>query len=214
MSLESLISRLRGVLLEKHPQGIIVEVGGIGFGLQVPLSTFETLPEAGEETALLTWLEVKEDSLALYGFATANERDLFNLLISVKGIGPRIALEILSYASPTQFLKAITSEDDRFLSGIPGIGKKTAQRLIFELREKVDRIPGAAAVPGGGAPEGVEPNVFVDAVSGLVFLGCTQQQAEDAVTKALDEVGGDLPVEQIIREALKFRKGQSGNTSR
>ncbi len=196
-----MIAHLKGKLAKKSPAETVVDVGGFGLRLLVPLSTFRRLPDEGENVSLLTHLHVKEDALDLFGFATAAERTIFRALISVSGIGPKLGLAVLSGLSPEIFHRAVVEEDLGLLTSISGIGRKTAQRMIVELKEKLSgmdvRSIGAVAEPGH---EDVG-----DAVLALVSLGVNRASAREAVLKARREGGDDLPVEELIRRAL--RKG-------
>lgn len=199
-----MIEVLEGTLLAKSPQKVVLNIGGVGFGVQIPASTFHALPDEGENCRLWTFLAVRENEINFYGFATREERELFLILQGVKNVGGRTALDILSHVSPDRFVGAIVAEDLVSLTRIPGIGKKTAERLIFELKEKITKLeiePEAAAaaskIPLGSLAE--------EAVKGLIFLGCNLSVAQRAVTKAHEIVGPDAPVEILIKEALKHR---------
>lgn len=197
-----MISRLRGSLVEKLPTRAIIDVEGVGYELQVPVSTFERLPEPGGRVTILTHLVVREDALLLFGFATADERDLFRLLITVSGIGPKIALAVLSGIDVGRFRRALADRDVDLLRTIPGIGKKTAERLVVELR---DRLP----VVGEESPEeraagalGCPVEVYRDAVAALVSLGYTQAAASAATRKVLAAAAGTLELDELVRRAL------------
>jgi Holliday junction DNA helicase RuvA len=192
-----MIDFLRGEIVTKLPTEVVLRVGGIGYAVQVPLSTFESLPDSGE-TTLLTYLQVREDGLRLFGFATAAEREMFLLLLSVAGIGPGIALMALSGSSVDQLRESILTEDVNALTRIKGIGKKTAQRIVVELLEPVKRISAVAALPAASARRNLE-----DAVLGLMSLGYSRNQAQNAVGRAAEVVGTAAKTEDLLREALK-----------
>ena len=194
-----MISYLSGTLAEKHPTHVIVDVGGVGFFVQVPISTYERAGLIGQPIKILTYLNVREDALQLFGFMTEGERDLFELLISVSGVGPQVAQKVLSGVSVNDFKKFVAAGDGRRLTTIPGIGKKTAERLVLELRDRIGEVRGEeAAGSSGRAPTGKAQ----EAVLALVALGATQAAAERAVGAVLDEEG-DLTVEQVIKRALR-----------
>lgn len=190
-----MIVNLTGVLLEKEPGHCVVDVGGVGYGVRVSLSTFSQLPDAGREVTLPIHTYVREDQLVLYGFATANERELFCKLISISGVGPKIALAVLSGLPPDDLVEAIGSGDAARLSGIPGIGKKTASRMIVELK---GMLPDDLKV--GGA-SGATRSIRGDAVSALMNLGYPKAQAESALDKV--ELTDDTTIEEAIRTGLK-----------
>lgn len=194
-----MISYLSGTLAEKSPTHLVVDVGGVGFSVQVPLSTYERAGQVGQPIKLLTYLNVREDALQLFGFLTEGERDLFALLISVNGVGPQVAQKILSGVTVNDFKRFVAAGDGRRLTTIPGIGKKTAERLVMELRDRIGEVQGVEEErPGGRRPAGRTQ----EAVLALVALGATQASAEKAVAAVVDE-DGDLPVEQVIKRALR-----------
>jgi Holliday junction DNA helicase RuvA len=196
-----MISYLSGTLAEKGPTHLVVDVGGVGFSVQVPLSTYERAGQVGQPIKILTYLNVREDALQLFGFLTEGERDLFELLISVNGVGPQVAQKVLSGVSVNDFKRFVAAGDGRRLTTIPGIGKKTAERLVVELRDRIGEVRGAEEAegrPGGRRPGGRTQ----EAVLALVALGATQASAERAVAEVVDEEG-DLPVEQVIKRALR-----------
>lgn len=188
-----MIGRIQGRLLEKNPPQILVDVHGVGYEIDVPMSSFYNLPEVGGEVTLLTHFVVREDAQLLYGFLTAREREVFRLLIRISGIGARTALSILSGMSVDMLAQAISAQDTAMLTRVPGIGKKTAERLVLELKGKV-----GAALPGvvlGAASNDARSDV----VSALVALGYSEREAL-AAAKRLPE---DISVSDGIREALK-----------
>jgi len=198
-----MIASVRGPLTAKTPTAALIQVGGITLRLQISVSCFETLPAVGKEVHLLTYLHVREDALQLFGFADETERGLFENLISVSGIGPRLATGILSGATASRLREAIEAGDVEFLVGLPGVGKKLAQRLLVELREKftpgaMTRVPAASGTPGA-----LHVGTGGDAAAALVSLGFTRPQAQTAVQEALHELGSDASVEAVIRRALR-----------
>jgi Holliday junction DNA helicase RuvA len=197
------ISAVRGPLMAKTPTAALVQVGGITLRLQISVSCFETLPAVGKEVHLLTYLHVREDALQLFGFTDEIERGLFENLISVSGIGPRLATGILSGATAARLREAIEAGDLDFLVSLPGVGKKLAQRLVVELREKY--APGALTrLPvSSGAPGALTSGMGGDAAAALISLGFTRPQAQSAVQEALTELGTSATVEDVIRRALR-----------
>ena len=195
-----MIAFLRGRVLEKQPNRIIVDVAGVGYDVAVPLSTFYAAGEAGAEISLRIHTHVREEQLALFGFATALELTVFERMIAVSGIGPKLALSVLSGIEPREFVAAIQRADLGRLTRIPGVGKKTAERIVVELR---DRLPKAVEAAGGGvAPPSPEDAMQEDLVSALSNLGYHRQ----AIDKALDKVLSDNALtrfEDMLRASLK-----------
>jgi Holliday junction DNA helicase RuvA len=193
-----MIGRLQGLLLEKRPPQLLVDVRGVGYELQAPLSTFYVLPPEGDEVTLLTHLVVRDDAHVLYGFASEAERSLFRHLIRVNGIGARLAITILSGVSPDAFVRCIREDDATTLTRLPGIGKKTAQRLLVEMR---DRLTGEVWQVRGTVDGLVAANdAMQDAVSALVALGYKLPEAT-RMAQAVD--GTSLTSDQILRLALQ-----------
>lgn len=193
-----MISFIRGKLVKKTPTHIEVETNGVGFKLWIPLSSFEALGDVGEDVFVLSYLHAREDVLRLYGFATEEERSLFLLLISVAGIGPRLAQGILSGIPVADFKTAVENQDITALTSAPGIGKKTAERLILELKEKItESMPDRGVVPSPAASTCEE-----EAVLALVSLGFKQGIAKERVQKVLREDPA-LTVEETIRRSLR-----------
>ena len=186
-----MIGRLAGRLVAKHPPQVLVDVHGVGYELDVPMSTLYQLPPAGSEVSLLTHLIVREDAHQLYGFATEPERALFRKLLKISGIGARTALAVLSGMSVSDVKQAVTQQDGGRLTRIPGIGKKTAERLLLELKDKLDMA--VVAVPADTSPAGS------DIVNALLALGYNEKEAHSAV-KNLDAT---VSVTEGIRHALK-----------
>jgi len=197
------IAHLRGRLFEKSPNRVVVEVNGVGYDVAVPLSTFYGLGEAGADVALRIHTHVREDALALYGFATALEQDLFERLIGISGIGPKLALAVLSGIEPIELMRAIERGDVARLTGIPGVGKKTSERIVLEMKDRLPRLQPAAVAAGA-----VEPPSAVrdDVLSALVNLGYHRPLAEKAVAaalKALPDEGFERTLKQALRELAK-----------
>jgi len=194
-----MITFLKGKLVDKRPTHISVDVEGVGYEINIPLSTFDRLPDIDEPVKLLTHLYVREDTHRLYGFMTEQERELFRMLLSISGIGPRMGLAILSGGPIERFKAAVAGGDAGLLTAIPGIGRKTAERIILELKEKLGGLDEFVA----GAPETKEPREYGDAVLALVSLGYKQKASREAVKKALASGEKELNVEELIRQALK-----------
>jgi len=194
-----MITFVSGELLSARPTSVVVGVNGIGYEIIIPLSSFERLPGRGENVTVLTHLQVKEDGLVLYGFLTEEERSLFRMLIGVSGIGPKIAVTILSGISPANFKLAVGEGSAGMLASVPGIGRKKAERIIMELKDKV----GAMEIPSAEGAIAAEDHVVGDAVRALLSLGYTRVEAHKAVTAAAGRGGRINDVETLIREALK-----------
>jgi len=199
-----LISYIRGTLVEKTPARIVIENNGIGYEIFIPLSSYDALGEVGSEVKVYTYFYVREDQHTLFGFSTPEEKKVFQMLISVSGIGPRSAIGILSGVSVDDFYDAVSGEKVETLTAISGIGRKTAQRLIVELKGRVDEERVRITAPQARKSY----NQSIDeAVQALVALGFTRQQARKAVDKCLCESerkGEDLKVEELVRDALKY----------
>jgi len=198
-----MITFLHGKLVEALPTQVIVDVNDVGYEVLIPLSSFDKLPPPGGAVKLLTQLVIREDAHVLYGFASAAERDLFRLLInSVSGIGPKTALNILSGISVTAFRGAVANGDVKSLSQISGVGKKTAERIIVELR---DKIGAAGAWEASSAQRSLSPadQKINDAVLALMALGFKQIEAHDSVRAAQTMLGAQATVEQLVRACLK-----------
>ena len=194
-----MIAHLRGRIFEKHPNRLVLDINGVGYDVFVPLSTFYGLGEPGTETALRIHTHVREDALLLYGFATLLEQELFERLIGVSGIGPKVALAVLSGIEPLELIRAIERGDLARLTAIPGVGKKTSERIVLELK---DRLPRAqlAAVHGGAVAQ--PPALRDDVLSALMNLGYHRPLAEKAVESAIKTLpGGDF--ERTLKQALR-----------
>lgn len=194
-----MIARVEGTLLEKAPTRVTVDVGGVGYELSVPLSTFAELPDEGKTVALFVHTHVREDVFALYGFVTRGERDAFLLLLRANRVGPRLAQTVLSGIAPAALVAAIGDGDVNVLRGVPGIGPKMAERMLVELRE-----PAAELAPTfGDSVQRTDPEPMEEAVSALVNLGYPRAQAERTLALAARDVGEDASIEQLIRAALR-----------
>jgi Holliday junction DNA helicase RuvA len=193
------IAHLRGTILEKHPNRVVVEVGGVGYDVAVPLSTFYGLAEPGGDVALRVHTHVREDAISLFGFATALELDLFERLIGISGIGPKVGLAVLSGIEPPELISAIERSDLARLTAIPGVGKKTSERIVLELK---DRLPKAHAVPAVAGAAGA-PALRDDLLSALINLGYHRPLAEKAVEAAVKAAGRDAGFEHTLKQALR-----------
>jgi Holliday junction DNA helicase RuvA len=203
-----MIAHLSGTLLIKQTNTVIVDVGGIGYEVTIPLSTFYDLEETGSPVALRVYTHVREDALQLFGFKTARERELFLRLISVSGIGPKLGITMLSGMSADEIIASIRTNNLARLTSIPGVGKKTAERLVIELRDKIAALSSpaleeefATRTGGAGAPQ-TEDALREDALSALVNLGYQKAAAEKAITAAIQD-GGELSVELLLRRSLR-----------
>jgi len=192
------IAQLRGRLLEKQPHRLVVDVNGVGYDVAVPLSTFYGLGEPGAEIALRIHTHVREDALALYGFATRIELDLFERLIAISGIGPKVALAVLSGIEPAELVRAVERADLARLTAIPGVGKKTSERIVLELKDRLPRVALAAGLETAPEP----PAVRDDVLSALINLGYHRPLAEKAADAAARTTpGGDF--ERTLKQALR-----------
>jgi holliday junction DNA helicase RuvA len=203
-----MIAHLSGTLLYKQTTTVILDVGGVGYEVTIPLSTFYDLEDAGANVKLRIYTHVREDTLQLYGFRTARERELFQQLISVSGIGPKLGITMLSGMSADEIIVSIRTNNLARLTSIPGVGKKTAERLVIELRDKIAALSSPAleeefaAQAGAGSPAS-EDAVRDDALSALINLGYQKAAAEKAITTAIQEGGDVVSVEIILRRALR-----------
>lgn len=195
-----MIAHLRGKLLEKKPNLALVDVGGVGYALTIPVSTFSQLGNPGDPVSLHTFTHVREDTLALFGFVTRHEKDLFERLITVNGIGPRLAVTILSGVPADELLTAIRSGDSKRLMRIPGVGRKSSERIVLELREKLGPLEPDAAT---AAADEVGGAVEHDVISALQNLGCSRDAAQTAVRKAL-EAGVGREFEPLFRRSMEL----------
>ena len=200
-----MIAHLSGTLHSKHPNQVIVDVSGVGYEVNIPLSTYYDLSETGSNVQLRIYTHVKEDALQLYGFKTARERELFINFISVSGIGPRLGIALLSNMNADELIQSIKTNNLGRLTSIPGVGRKTAERLVVDLREKmtqlsVDQVDETPAQPA--IVDASEDSVRSEALSGLLNLGYQKASAEKAIDAALSE-GGDITVESILKRSLR-----------
>jgi Holliday junction DNA helicase RuvA len=198
------IALLRGKLLEKHPNQVIVETGGVGYDVVIPVSTFSGLPDPGAEVKLRIHTHVREDTLALFGFLTSGEKTIFEKLISVSGIGPTLAIKVLSGMATSDLTAAIRNGQVEQLVRIPGVGKKTAERIVLELKDKLEGVaamaaPGVAASPAASVLTVIEQDVM----SALLNLGCNRAAAEAAVRKA-KTTGAPAEFEPLFRKSLEL----------
>ena len=211
-----MISRLRGTLLEKRPPVLVIEAGGVGYEVEAPLSTLEALPETGQEAILFTHLSVREDGQTLYGFRSQDERDLFRQLIRVSGVGPKLALALLSGVDGPALVECVRDDAPDRLTAVPGVGRKTAQRLIVELRDRLEGTAlgaaspppagsGGASVPGPGAEAG---DAVSEATEGLIALGYKPPEA-GRMAQGAAEPG--MSCEAIIRRALQHAAPRGGS---
>lgn len=197
-----MIARLKGIILESTFSEIVIDVNGVGYLVHIPISTFDALPQPGNKAEIFTEMTVREDAITLYGFATRTEKELFNILMSVNGVGPKLALSILSCMPVANFCAAIGASDINAIKNINGIGKKTAERLIVELKDKIDRIsPEAKLAKGSSEDFSKEAS---DAVLALEQLGVKLESARKAVTKLMAELPEtQRSTENLIRKALQ-----------
>ena len=203
-----MIGQLRGVLLSKQPPALMLNVQGVGYELEAPMTTFYDLPQEGSELMLHTHLVVREDAQLLFGFSTENQRNLFRHLLKISGIGPRVGLAILSGLSVKEFRLCINGEDVVRLTKVPGIGRKTAERVILELRGK--QLPGMSAdddIVRTGSPD----DTRADAISALTALGYREKDAEKVIGQLADQSDASEPLssESLIRQALQSMSGGS-----
>lgn len=203
-----MIAHLSGNLLSKHTNTVILDVNGVGYEVTIPLSTFYELEDVGTQVKLHIYTHVKEDALQLYGFKTLRERELLLNLIAVSGIGPTLAIKMIGVMNADEIIASIRTNNLARLTSIPGVGKKTAERLVIELRDKIAALSSPAleeefAARDGAGAAASEDAVREDALSALIGLGYQKAAAEKAVTSALQE-GGDISVELLLRRSLRL----------
>nr|WP_275658336.1 MULTISPECIES: Holliday junction branch migration protein RuvA [unclassified Vibrio] len=203
----SVIGRLRGILLEKQPPELLIEVNGIGYEVQMPMSCFYELPNVGEEAIIYTHFVVREDAQLLYGFNTVKERALFREVIKANGVGPKLGLGILSGMTASQFVSCVEREDISTLVKLPGVGKKTAERLVVEMKDRLKGwgagdlfTPHTDAAPVDSVPQADQSNAEEEAISALLALGYKPTQASKVVSQVKTS---EMSSEELIREALK-----------
>ena len=194
-----MISYVRGVLDYKEPNLVIVDINGIGYEVFVPLSTYQKLPAVGGQVKLHTYHHVREDAMQLYGFVSSEEKEVFELVLSISGVGTKVALSILSFISVNEFRRAIAQGDMKTLTKIPGIGKKSAERMVLELKDKIGDIQIDERML-----RLLEAESTNDAVSALLTLGASQSAAEYAVYRAERLLGEEAKIEELIAQALKL----------
>ncbi|SDW58721.1 Holliday junction branch migration protein RuvA [Marinobacter mobilis] len=200
-----MIGRIRGVLLEKSPAQALVECSGLGYEVDIPFTTFFHLPDTGGEITLHTHFAVREDAQSLFGFSARLDRDLFRLLIKVNGVGPKLALAILSGLDANQFIQCVETKDINSLVKLPGVGKKTAERLLIEMADRIGQLEGPFAVAADAGSKGVSMPAAADsaveeAESALIALGYKPQEASKVVGKVAED---GMSREDLIRRALK-----------
>jgi holliday junction DNA helicase RuvA len=198
-----MIDYIKGNIIAKQPTHAVIDVNGIGYGLSIPLSTYLKLSGLNSIQQLFCWLYVRDDALELFGFFSIEERDVFKLLLTVSGVGPRMALGVLSAMDVGDFLEALRNENLALLVSVPGIGKKKAERMLLELKDKVKSGLCVEGVQPAGSSD-AEGSVISDAVAALTSLGCGCSEAAGAVKKACKTLGGCPGLEKIIKEALKW----------
>lgn len=196
-----MIAHLRGTLFEKHPNQVVVEAAGVGYDVQIPISTFTSLGEEGSQVSLRIHTHVREDALLLYGFSTQQEKTLFERLISVNGIGPKLGITVLSGLATQDLLEAIRSADVARLVRIPGVGKKTAERIVLELKDKLSAASAASGVEPVTSAGTLPAPLDQDVLSALLNLGCARPAAEEAVRKAKAK-HSEAGFEPLFRAAL------------
>ncbi|MEG2733303.1 MAG: Holliday junction branch migration protein RuvA [Clostridium sp.] len=197
-----MISYVRGPLMDKSGDLIVVEAGQVGLGIRVPLSVLEVLPVVGEEVKLYTYLQVREDDLSLYGFLNRKDLEMFKQLITVNGIGPKVALGILSALRPDELRLAILTGDAKAITKAPGVGQKTAQRMILDLKDKVSAEDILSDVTGAKEPELITNRAAKEAIEALVALGYTNFEASKAVKQV--EMIEDMDAERVLKASLKY----------
>jgi holliday junction DNA helicase RuvA len=204
-----MIGQLRGRLTDKRPNQVLVDVGGVGHLVQVPLSTYAALGELHTEVTLLIHTHVREDALSLYGFLSSREKHFFEMLLSASGVGPSLALKILSGMSVEELVPAIRGSDLARLTKIPGVGRKTAERIVVELKDKLDAVTVEVERPAASSPAGIE----ADVVSALVNLGYEARAAEGAAAEARRENGAGN-FEKLLRASLQSLSAPKGRAAR
>ena len=195
-----MIARLRGTLIEKHPNQAVVEAGGVGYDVTIAVPTYSKLPEVGSEVGLRIYTHVREDALLLYGFLSQDEKTLFERLISVSGIGPKLAITVLSGLAASDLTTAIRRGEVERLVRVPGVGKKTAERMVLELR---DKLPAPAGEAPAGAPAPTLNAIEQDVLSALLNLGAGRPAAEAAVRKA-KAAGVGMEFDALFRRSVEF----------
>lgn len=198
-----MIAHLSGKLLEKNATHVIVDIAGVGYEVNIPLSTFYELGEEGDDVVLRIYTHVREDAIQLFGFKTPRERDLYLKVISVQGIGPKLGITVLSGIGVDELVKAVKSNDLARLTSIPGIGRKTAERLVIDLRDKVGEFAAEGEAKAASASAASGDETFDDALSALLNLGYQRTVAEKALSTAKSDVA-DATVQKLLRRALQL----------
>lgn len=201
-----MIARLSGILIEKSVTQCVVDVNGVGYRVVIPLTTFYELPEIGQPAVIHIHTHVREDAIHLYGFHVQEEREIFELMISVSGIGPKLAVNILSGIAARELVRAVTEEDLKRLTGIPGVGKKTAERMILELKDKAAKI-GRESFPGEADTFQTGGQVKDDALSALVNLGYKGSAVKEVVDLIIRENQEPPPLDRLLKQALQVLAG-------
>ena len=197
-----MIAHLTGILFSKSPQSVVIDTAGVGYHINIPLSTFYQLPDEMEKVSLHVYTHVREDMLQLFGFQTKREKEIFLLLISISGIGPKLALNILSGIGIEELLSAIMSADSERISAIPGVGKKTSQRITLELKEKVSDIFEGTEVRPREKVQIKNKEIFDDALSALINLGYPRKSAKIVIENVLHN-DNDINLDTLLKEALR-----------
>ena len=197
-----MIAHLNGLVFRKTTESVIIDANGIGYEVIVPLSTFYNLPDESGRASLHIYTHVREDTLALFGFHTRLEKTIFLMLVSISGIGPKLAINILSGIGPQELLEAIAHGDSVRLRAIPGVGKKTAERIALELKDRALKVLGQEELPAPDIPEGKDKRLVEDALSALLNLGYSAKSAKPAIDKARSQIK-EMSLEGVIREALR-----------
>lgn len=198
-----MIASLQGMLIHKSTDTVIIDTHGVGYGVIVSLGTFYRLPEVGSQVNLIVYMHVAQDAIKLFGFLERREKELFKLLISISGIGPRLAVNILSGISPEDLSRAISEGDLGRLVGIPGVGKKTAERMVFELKDKIPTV-----ISGSQPAETTDTAIKDDALSALINLGYKSGAAKEAIEKVYSRKGQNVLLEVLLPESLKILAGR------
>jgi Holliday junction DNA helicase RuvA len=200
-----MIARLSGTLIQKAVTHCVVDVHGMGYRIIVPLSTFYELPEEGQDVVLHVHTHVREDAINLYGFSTPEDREVFQLMISVSGIGPKLAINILSGIAAGELIRAVTEEDLKRLTGIPGVGRKTAERMILELKDKAGKLGRESA--GGGVAIKTGDHIKDDALSALVNLGYKGSTVKEVVDRIMRDAQEAPSLDGLLKQALRILAG-------
>ena len=198
-----MIAWVEGTLREKAPVRVVVDVNGVGYELHVPLSTSAVLPDIGKTVALHVHMVAREDALLLYGFATAYEKEVFGMLLRANRVGPKLAQTILSGMPPERLVAALRDGEVAAMTGIPGVGAKTAERMVVELRERASELGSRAAVAAGASAVDESGELHAQLLSALVNLGYSRSQADRVVALAVEEAGEGATIESLIRVALR-----------